>query len=99
MDEYLAAPMVADPLTRYDCVPVVAGAQAILEFGLWVFVYGLMVYLPAYAFHDSWGPRQPRRWQYGAAVVLPVLFAIPVALLMGIVHPVRVHFAPMVAGS
>jgi acetyl-CoA acetyltransferase len=30
MDEYLAAPMVADPLTRYDCVPVVAGAQAII---------------------------------------------------------------------
>ena len=29
MDEYLAAPMVADPLSRYDCVPVVAGAQAI----------------------------------------------------------------------
>ena len=30
MDEYLAAPMVADPLTRFDCVPVVAGAQAII---------------------------------------------------------------------
>ncbi|TCT06062.1 thiolase family protein [Aquabacter spiritensis] len=30
MDAYLAAPMVADPLTRYDCVPVVAGAQAII---------------------------------------------------------------------
>jgi acetyl-CoA acetyltransferase len=30
MSEYLAAPMVADPLTRYDCVPVVAGAQAIV---------------------------------------------------------------------
>src|SRR6185295_7617696 len=30
MDEYLAAPMVADPLARYDCVPVVAGAQAII---------------------------------------------------------------------
>jgi len=30
MDEYLAAPMVADPLSRYDCVPVVAGAQAIV---------------------------------------------------------------------
>ena len=28
--EYLAAPMVADPLTRFDCVPVVAGAQAIV---------------------------------------------------------------------
>jgi acetyl-CoA acetyltransferase len=30
MDEYLAAPLVADPLARYDCVPVVAGAQAVI---------------------------------------------------------------------
>ncbi len=30
MSEYLAAPLVADPLARYDCVPVVAGAQAIV---------------------------------------------------------------------
>src|SRR6266849_7603236 len=30
MAEYLAAPLVADPLCRYDCVPVVAGAQAIV---------------------------------------------------------------------
>jgi acetyl-CoA acetyltransferase len=30
MEEYLAAPLVADPLARYDCVPVVAGAQAIV---------------------------------------------------------------------
>jgi len=30
LDEYLAAPMVADPLTRYDCVPVIAGAQALV---------------------------------------------------------------------
>jgi acetyl-CoA acetyltransferase len=30
MSEYLAAPMVADLLGRYDCVPVVAGAQAIV---------------------------------------------------------------------
>ena len=30
MDEYLAAPLVADPLSRYDCVPVVAGAQAVI---------------------------------------------------------------------
>jgi acetyl-CoA acetyltransferase len=26
MEEYLAAPLVADPLSRYDCVPVIAGA-------------------------------------------------------------------------
>jgi acetyl-CoA acetyltransferase len=30
MEEYLAAPMVADPLCRYDCVPIIAGAQAIV---------------------------------------------------------------------
>jgi acetyl-CoA acetyltransferase len=30
MEEYLAAPLVADLLSRYDCVPVVAGAQAIV---------------------------------------------------------------------
>ena len=30
LEEYLAAPPVADPLGRYDCVPVVAGAQAVI---------------------------------------------------------------------
>lgn len=30
MEEYLGAPVVADPLGRYDCVPVVAGADAIV---------------------------------------------------------------------
>jgi acetyl-CoA acetyltransferase len=29
MHEYLAAPLVAPPLGRYDCVPVVSGADAI----------------------------------------------------------------------
>lgn len=30
MEEYLAAPVVASPLHRYDCVPVVSGADAIV---------------------------------------------------------------------
>jgi acetyl-CoA acetyltransferase len=30
MEEYLASPYVAEPLTRYDCVPVVSGADAIV---------------------------------------------------------------------
>jgi acetyl-CoA acetyltransferase len=30
LDEYLAAPVVAPPLGRYDCVPVVSGADAVL---------------------------------------------------------------------
>jgi acetyl-CoA acetyltransferase len=30
IDEYLAAPIVADPLCLYDCVPVVTGADALI---------------------------------------------------------------------
>ncbi len=30
MDDYLNAPMVVDPLCRFDCVPVVAGGQAVV---------------------------------------------------------------------
>jgi acetyl-CoA acetyltransferase len=30
LDEYLHAPIVADPLCRFDCVPVVSGADAIV---------------------------------------------------------------------
>jgi acetyl-CoA acetyltransferase len=30
MEDYLNAPLVADPLRRYDCVPVVSGASAII---------------------------------------------------------------------
>lgn len=30
MEDYLHAPMVADPLTRFDCVPSVSGASAII---------------------------------------------------------------------
>ncbi len=30
LDEYLAAEMIADPLNRFDCVPVVSGAEALI---------------------------------------------------------------------
>jgi acetyl-CoA acetyltransferase len=30
LEEYMAAPLVADPLTRFDCVPLVAGADALV---------------------------------------------------------------------
>jgi len=30
IDDYLAAPLVADPLGRFDCVPVVSGANAMI---------------------------------------------------------------------
>jgi acetyl-CoA acetyltransferase len=33
MEEYLAAPIVADPLSLYDCVPIVVGANAVVVAG------------------------------------------------------------------
>lgn len=33
LDEYLAAPMIAEPLSRLDCVPVVSGASAVVLSG------------------------------------------------------------------
>ncbi|MGB7537388.1 MAG: hypothetical protein WBM17_02500 [Anaerolineales bacterium] len=69
-----------------------SGTQAFLQFGLWIFVYGLMVYLPAQAFPAGRGARKPPWWMYPAAVFLPVLFAVPVAVAIGLIHPVRIHF-------
>jgi hypothetical protein len=52
--------------------------------GFWVFVYGLMVYLPACTVPGDRGARPPRWWHYPLAVVLPfpfVVLAAPVVLL------------------
>lgn len=84
-------------LSRYDFPPNhvfllfgLLGTLAETSFGLgaltagfWFFVYGLMVYLPAY----SLPPREtrPRRWwHYPLALVLPFLFMLPWALLYGL---------------
>jgi hypothetical protein len=75
------------------------GAQALAEFGLWIFVYGPMVSIPAYTFPDRPGARKPLWWMYPAAVFLPVLCAVPVVLVIGILHPVKIHFPRVPAGS
>jgi hypothetical protein len=46
--------------------------------GFWVFVYGLMVYLPACTVPQDRGAKRLRWWHYPLAVVLPVLAVIPV---------------------
>jgi hypothetical protein len=52
--------------------------------GFWVFVYGLMVYLPACTVPQDRPAQPPRWWSYPLAVVLPfpfVVLATPVVLL------------------
>ncbi len=44
--------------------------------GFWVFVYGLMVYLPAYSLPRDRGARRPPWWAYPLAALLPLLSPI-----------------------
>jgi len=46
--------------------------------GFWVFVYGLMVYLPACTVPRDRGARSLRWWHYPLAVFLPFVAAVPV---------------------
>ncbi len=86
-------------LTGLSAEISLSGAQAVAEFGLWIFVYGLMVFLPAYTLPTERGAKKPPGWMYAAAVFLPLLFAIPVAAVVGAMHPVRIHFPPIAPNS
>src|SRR6185369_579751 len=50
------------------------GPQHALEFGMWIFVYGLMVFLPAYCVPQERNAKAPRWWHYPLAVFVPFLF-------------------------
>lgn len=49
------------------------GLQNLTQFGLWIFVYGLMVYLPAYCVPQDRAARPVRWWHFPLAMVIPIL--------------------------
>lgn len=95
-------------LSRYDFKPTqvfllfgllgtiaeagLGGPQAVIQMGFWIFVYGLMVYLPAYALPTRPKIRKPSFWEYLLAIVVPYIVAIPVAVVVNLLHPIRMHF-------
>ncbi len=88
-------------LSRYDFAPaevfllfgitgtlaetMTFGLQNIGSAGFWVFVYGLMVYLPAYSVPER-DVSPPRVQHYILAVVIPFVFGIPVAFVVGLLQ-------------
>jgi len=44
------------------------------EFGLWIFVYGLMVYLPTYCIPTDRGAKPVRFWHYPLVIIAPIFF-------------------------
>jgi len=67
------------------------GLQNLGSAGFWVFVYGLMVYLPAYSIPER-DVKKPRLRHYFLAIFLPFIFVIPVAFVVHLVHPTQIHF-------
>jgi hypothetical protein len=49
--------------------------------GFWFFVYGVMVYLPAYSLPNDRGARTPRWYHYVLGYVVPLAFQIPFVIL------------------
>lgn len=86
-------------LTGFLAEAQFAGSLNLLQAPFWIFIYGLMVWLPAYSLEARDGVK-PSRWgQAAVAVFLPFVFAIPVALLVGLLHPVSIHFPPILPNS
>jgi hypothetical protein len=84
----------------YGCTGALAemgtfGAQNLVGLGFWVYVYGLMVYLPACAIPPERGARKPGVWACLLALILPILAAIPVALIVLALNPPQHAFAPI----
>ncbi len=56
------------------------GPQNLLQVGMWCFVYGLMVYLPACSVPEDRDARPVRWWHWLLAIFLPLVFVFPLGL-------------------
>lgn len=105
-------------LKRYDFSPFAAffvwgitgvlaevwlsGPEQFASFGFWIFVYGLMIYLPVFSLPpaEERGARPPKWYHYILLLFLPPLFSpllgwIPLVLYPA--HPQPTHFSPISA--
>lgn len=76
---------------------VTFGLQNIGMLGFWVLVYGLMVYLPVYAFSSRPRAQEPHWHHFLLAVLLPPLFNVilfPLSIFGYRPHP-EIHFPPI----
>lgn len=75
------------------------GPQHILEYAMWSFVYGLMVWLPTRSVPQDRAAKTPKNWLYPAAVIIPFFFLLlfPLSAVVGLAYPSHpsVHFPPI----
>ena len=73
------------------------GGPAILMAPFWIFVYGLMIFLPAYSFASKAEARAPRWFHYPAAIGGCLLASAAVALVVNLLAPHLPHFGATLA--
>ncbi len=73
-------------VTGTICEVMMTGPQQLLGFGAWIMIYGLMVYIPVLTAQNE-APRRPPIHAWPTAVILPILSAIPVALIVMAIQP------------
>ncbi len=73
------------------------GAQNLSQFAMWIFVYGLMIFLPAYTIPAERNAHPPKIWHGALAFILPFLVAIPWAIFINLIFPDHpsIHFPPI----
>lgn len=68
------------------------GGPALLMAPFWIFVYGLMIFLPAYSFPTNPETPAPRWYHYPAAIGACLLASAAVALPVNLLAPHLPHF-------
>lgn len=98
-------------LTKYDVSPAmvfllygITGNIAEVQFGglsnalagFWIFIYGLMIYLPAYCIPMDRDVKRPKWWFYPISLILPGFASVPFVIWVQILHPIQpIHFPPI----
>ena len=85
-------------VTGIICESTINPVGAFFGFAQWIFIYGLMIYLPAYCIPQKRGARSVRWYHYVFAIPLTIAIAFP--LLVSIIyiigqifeHPSGAHF-------
>lgn len=86
-------------LTGFLAEAQFAGTFNLAQAPFWIFVYGLMIWLPAASLPSRNEAKRPKWWTVPLAVVLPFMFAIPVAIVVSYLHPIQIHFPPIPPNS
>ena len=70
------------------------GGAALQMAPFWIFVYGLMIFLPAYSYPGDSKTRMPRWYYYPTTIVGCLLASALVALVVNLASPYLPHFGP-----